>query len=76
MGFVRGSNDGKPEKRVAQCSRGCSELYGAVGMTVIADGVGRNFSVMFTSLSHREPWSHVGTVTVAATRPRAAAAWL
>jgi len=38
MGFVGGSNDGKPEKRVAQCSRVCSELYRAVGMTVTADG--------------------------------------
>ena len=44
MGFVGGSNDGKPEKPVAQCSRVCSELYRAVGMTIIADGVGRDFT--------------------------------
>lgn len=44
MGVRSGSNDGKPEKRMAQCSRGAVEIYGAVGMTVIADGMDRNFS--------------------------------
>ena len=44
MGLVGGSNDIKPEEHVAQCSGVCSELYGAVGMAIIADGVGRDFT--------------------------------
>lgn len=44
MGFVGSSNDTKPEERMAQRSRLHSELYGALGMMIVADGVGRDFA--------------------------------